>query len=74
MPAGARLLELVQRELPTATLGLDRRLEAEVQLPGQDMRRFAKVLRSHRAAPRSSRAPSAYPATLRALVAALRYN
>ena len=40
---GARLLELVQRELPAASLGLDRRLEAEVQLPGQDMRSFAKV-------------------------------
>ena len=31
-PLGARLLDLVQRELPSASLGLDRRLEAEVLL------------------------------------------
>ena len=40
---GTKLLELVQRELPSAAIGLDRRLEAEVHLPGQDMRRFASL-------------------------------
>ena len=38
-----RVLQLLQKELPASTLLRDRRLEAEYQLPGQDMRAFASA-------------------------------
>ena len=38
-----RVLQLLQKELPDAALLRDRRLEAEYQLPGQDMRAFASA-------------------------------